>query len=938
VTGLRCDADLLIFVRCPARKILDKFICFLHKMQNSDAYTLAAWSINPTMSNANKASQSFPRFSRNYPSCALALAALFVLAHWPAPLMAGLPEPWRYDGNYPTAANLRAIWAAGENDGDGGVILHWDGVSWETMETPTQYDIYGIHGTGPSDIWAVGGYSLHQDIDKRCLILHFDGNEWTEMTPPDYLGWTYSLSSVHAVAPDDVWATTTSGPTPVHWDGSNWEFYHIPLFVEGSLYSITSVAPDHLFITGSHGQIMHKQGDSWTMEQQTESGNFSVNLIQTFWASDIDHVFAGDNFGGLYRRESDGSWTDLGFGGGMFGGESIRALWGQSGSEIYMLGDNGYRFWDGTSASPERISFKGQIRGAWINADGAGDLLYCIGDNGVVHEIQLAEDHSGIVSPLATGGGQTLGDPGVPLRIEGATPYGDSGFIVFGSNLWRPEESPLYIFDGQHYRPFPFPSRPEQMSAEPIITSIIARGPGDILMSWHNFLTFGQGLHRWNGAEWIAITTEFGFGVGDVEKMWESANGDVFAISPYRIYRIPNGSNSIEILYTLPDDLLSTVYFTAIWGRSNSEIYIGTGDGRIYRFNGATINQETTPATDQEIQFICGRGNDVYALGGEHMAWKRESGGWQVMADVEGAGGDPFTGVTAGQDGVYATQATNSGFIGGGTGIVWKFVGTEATIVAQGISGAPGHIVRTHDGFFYALSGGEYVLTNRPIPDHFSAQRVDLAAPGWQVIGDSGVSIKAGESMPARPMLTAWQSDLNLEEFPFGLPEGHAWTLSGQQWNIRQDVFLGGTALPPVFVQFEFDPDRIPAGLGMDAGSASLLRTEDGEWQAIPAVIDNMNHTIATASPTSLSSWTFGAQEGSNGPAPLLTIEPADQGKIRLSWPTESSEGFSLYSATAAGSDVTWSPVQELPVAAGDVWELLIEPGTAPSFYRLQRP
>ncbi|MGI6301761.1 MAG: WD40/YVTN/BNR-like repeat-containing protein [Verrucomicrobiota bacterium] len=848
---------------------------------------------------------------------------------------AGLPEGWRYDGTYPTGANLFAVWAAAPEDvfvgGEGGVILRWDGATWQTMPTPTQYDINAIHGNGPNDVWAVGGYTLHQDIDKHCVILHFDGQQWSEITPPDYMGWTYPLIDVYAVAANDVWAIPDIGTAAVHWNGSQWDFVNIPLSIEGSFHSITGVGPDHIFITGSHGQILHKSGNSWTMERKTESGNFSTNLIQTFWAADIDHAFAGDNYGNLYRRESDGTWTELGFGGGMFGSKPTWALWGQSGSEIYMVSSDGYRFWDGISDAPQEISFNGQIRGQWFNAHGVGDKLFCIGNNGLIHEIQIAPDHSGTASALASGGGNILS----ALIIEGTCAYGDSWYLVYGSNRWWPQEAPFYIFDGHLFRPFPIPVRPEGMSDEPNITAMLANGPDDILMAWWDFFTSNQGNYRWNGQEWTALTNANGSFLDTFERMWQADNGDVYGISTHRLFHLPAGSTTGTMLYSLPNELLPTVEFTSIWGRSPTEIYIGTGIGTIYRFDGTTLHLENTPAdTELAIDFICGRDSDIYALGDEHLAWKRGTSGWTVLPGVDGAGKDPFSGVIATENAVYATQATYTGYIGGGAGLIWKFVGNQATIVAQGLSGAPGNIVQTNDGYFYAVSNSGHVVTNRPLPDGFSMQRIDFNPSEWQPIGDSGVAVMSQEPIPSSPLLAAWQSRLDLSAFPFGLPEDGTWTVGTQQWVLQQDLMRNGSpTLPPVHVRFNYDPELLPDDA--DPARATLLRNQRRAWQEVPATTNTPSSTIATLEPTGFSSWILGVQEAPIEP-PTLTIEPVGANQVRLSWPIATT-GFQLESVQSLGSS-EWTPVNNPPTALADAWEVILPSNGANTFFRLRRP
>jgi hypothetical protein len=65
------------------------------------------------------------------------------------------------------------LWAAGNNDvfavGSRGDILHFNGVSWTPMTSPTSGDLTDLWGRSPSDVYAAGPGG----------ILHYDGTSWT---------------------------------------------------------------------------------------------------------------------------------------------------------------------------------------------------------------------------------------------------------------------------------------------------------------------------------------------------------------------------------------------------------------------------------------------------------------------------------------------------------------------------------------------------------------------------------------------------------------------------------------------------------------------------------------------------------------------------------------------------------------------------------------
>jgi hypothetical protein len=91
-----------------------------------------------------------------------------------------------------SAANA---WAVGEyrQSGFSGpfqtLILHWAGTAWKRVASPDvtgQHNIlYAVAATASSNAWAVGGLASTQTgLNLRTLILHWNGQTWTQMLSP----------------------------------------------------------------------------------------------------------------------------------------------------------------------------------------------------------------------------------------------------------------------------------------------------------------------------------------------------------------------------------------------------------------------------------------------------------------------------------------------------------------------------------------------------------------------------------------------------------------------------------------------------------------------------------------------------------------------------------------------------------------------------------
>jgi hypothetical protein len=98
---------------------------------------------------------------------------------------------WSADIESTTTEGLRTIWGTGSSDiysgGDSGTILHYDGVSWSEMESNSTAWLLGMWGTSNTSLYAVGGFYdgvggwFSPDSWDGGVILHYDGNSWSEL-------------------------------------------------------------------------------------------------------------------------------------------------------------------------------------------------------------------------------------------------------------------------------------------------------------------------------------------------------------------------------------------------------------------------------------------------------------------------------------------------------------------------------------------------------------------------------------------------------------------------------------------------------------------------------------------------------------------------------------------------------------------------------------
>jgi hypothetical protein len=159
------------------------------------------------------------------------------------------------------AISANDVWAVGyyrssSKSGEGlPLTLHWDGVTWTQVLTPTPSPIYGsslssVAAVSSNDVWAVG--RLFEGEVSRTLSMHWDGSQWSIVPTPNVSTMNNSIWGIAIVSANDIWAVgvydgedvVETRTLTMHWDGSQWNIVPSPS-PTSSRNRLNDVASDH---------------------------------------------------------------------------------------------------------------------------------------------------------------------------------------------------------------------------------------------------------------------------------------------------------------------------------------------------------------------------------------------------------------------------------------------------------------------------------------------------------------------------------------------------------------------------------------------------------------------------------------------------------------------------------------------------------------------
>jgi hypothetical protein len=260
-------------------------------------------------------------------------------------LDAGLMSVW--------GSSERDVWAVGADDGSGPLVVHWDGSQFArldtgvagdlwwvfgfeagpvfmggsggtilridgdastVMETPGTGTVFGLWGSSPDEMWAVGGAEGGAD---GAFAWRLQGERWA-LAPefPAELAQNRVLWKVWGSGPDDVWSVGTSGVALHSTRGS---FEAEDLGGGESLFTVHEAGGRFVAVGGSaSGLLYENEGNGW---QRVDDGTLP-GLSGVHMTSNDDGLAVG-RFGALVER-NQGAWRETA---GPDTNETLHAVW-----------------------------------------------------------------------------------------------------------------------------------------------------------------------------------------------------------------------------------------------------------------------------------------------------------------------------------------------------------------------------------------------------------------------------------------------------------------------------------------------------------------------------------------------------------------------------------------------------------------------------------
>jgi hypothetical protein len=256
------------------------------------------------------------------------------------------------------------VWAVGADTGAGPLVVHWDGAAFERLETGARGDlwwvfgfrngpvflggtdglilrfedggftpmdtpgdgtVFGLWGSDPAAMWAVGGTAGGAD---GAFAWRLDGNAWVEAADfPADLSVGHALWKVWGSGPDDVWLVGTAG-TALHFTGGSFESQS--LGGGESLFTVHQAMGRFVAVGGiASGLVFENEGSGW---QRVDDG--SLPGLSGVHLTSMDQGFAVGRFGAFAERRA-GTWTERR---GPETNETLHAVWGDPAGGVWAVG------------------------------------------------------------------------------------------------------------------------------------------------------------------------------------------------------------------------------------------------------------------------------------------------------------------------------------------------------------------------------------------------------------------------------------------------------------------------------------------------------------------------------------------------------------------------------------------------------------------------
>ena len=220
-----------------------------------------------------------------------------------------VPSEWRVVYDDLAGGWLLSAWGSARDDvwfvggGEGSLVIHWDGESFETVAAPSDALLWWVWGTRAGDLWIVG---------EAGTILRRDGDAFVPVDSPVADAVYYGIWGDSA---DELWivgtvldeASSARGILLRSRAGAPFEVVEPTQAETHGFFKVWGSADDDAWVVGERGTLLHFDGADWSDEDPgTDVRLFTVHGCAT------DDVWAVGGFGNGIIVHFDGAeWLDL---------------------------------------------------------------------------------------------------------------------------------------------------------------------------------------------------------------------------------------------------------------------------------------------------------------------------------------------------------------------------------------------------------------------------------------------------------------------------------------------------------------------------------------------------------------------------------------------------------------------------------------------------
>lgn len=169
-------------------------------------------------------------------------------------------------------------------------VLRWDGSGVETV-LRTDGPLRGIWGSGPEDIFVVGGTAGAYSED-RPILAHFDGSGWQHLSPPLPTAvtavWGIGPCNVYALAVtvEDINGGIVEYASLIHYNGERWAPVEgLPRLAPWGLWG---AGPEAVFLRRVNGPLILFDGTAGSVVWETP-----LQRGRSIWGDEEGPAFAG---------------------------------------------------------------------------------------------------------------------------------------------------------------------------------------------------------------------------------------------------------------------------------------------------------------------------------------------------------------------------------------------------------------------------------------------------------------------------------------------------------------------------------------------------------------------------------------------------------------------------------------------------------------------